>query len=113
MYRRSSPREKAFAVGILLSFAGLGGIFLLDGLQSTSNLHWVFRFVAGCSLVLGFLLHQGAFFVGVWDRNRVIRRVTASSDGLFWLQILAVILWLGFLPLAYLWVYHYLHRLRS
>ena len=102
-YPRSSPREKAFAAGILLAFVGLGGIVFL-------NLHGILRIITGFCLVIGVVVHNVAFFVGVWDRNPVIRKVTQSPDGVLWLRIVATLLWLGVLPFACLWVYHRVHQ---
>jgi uncharacterized membrane protein YsdA (DUF1294 family) len=103
MYPRSSAQERVFAVGTLLLFLGLGGLAFFD-------LHGALRTISGFCLVLGFVLHTGAFFVRVWDRSRAIRRVKQNPDGVLWLRILVIGLWLGILPLVSLWAYQHVHR---
>jgi len=102
MYPRSSPYEKVLAAGTLLLFLDLGGLAFLD-------LHGILRIIAGFCLVLGYLLNTGAFFARVWDKNRAIRRVKQNADGVLWLRILAVALWIGILPLVCLWAYKHIH----
>jgi len=102
MYPRSSPYEKVLAAGTLLLFLGLGGLAFLD-------LHGNLRIIASFSLALGSLVNTCAFFVHVWDKNRAIRRVKQNPDGVLWLRILVVVLWIGILPLACLWAYKYIH----
>ena len=103
MYPRSSPFEKVFAAGILLTVLGLGGLVLFD-------LHGLLRIIAGFFLVFGFLLYNVAYFVNALNTSRARRRVMQNPDAVLWLRILAVILWLGVLPFACLWVYHHVHR---
>ena len=88
MYPRSSPQEKVLAVGTLLLFLGLGGL-------AFSDLHGILRIISGFCLVLGYFLNTGAFFMRAWDKNSAIRRVKQNPNGVLWLRILAVGLWLG------------------
>jgi hypothetical protein len=99
---RSSPREKTFAVGILLAFVGLGAL-------AFPNLSGFLRIAAGTCLVFGVLLYKGAFFARVWDRG-LIGSLQKTPQGSLWLRIVAVILWIGILPLVWLWVYDRIHR---
>ena len=102
MRTRSSIREKTFFFGILLTLAGLTGLAI-------PNLSGIFRIAAGFCLALGVLLYKGAFFVGAWDHGP-IGRLQKTPDGYFWLRIVAVVLWLGVVPLTFLWLYDHLHR---
>jgi hypothetical protein len=102
MRARSSPREKTFAVGILLAFVGLGAI-------PFPNLPGILRIAAGCCLVLGVLLYKGAFIARAWDRAP-IGNLRKTRQGSQWLRIVALILWIGILPLVWLWVYDHIHR---
>lgn len=102
MRNRSTQREKSFFFGILLALVGLGGL-------AVPNLTGVFRVAAGCFLALGVLLYKGAFFVGAWDRGP-IGTFSKTPRGNLWLRIVAVVLWLGVVPLTFLWLYDHLHR---
>lgn len=105
MRARSSPREKAFAIGILLAFFGLIAILILD---SRSTHHPIARDVAAFCLGIAALLYKTTFFVGTWDNSRVIGRIHQSPNGIFWMRLVAITLWLGVLPFACLWVYDYI-----
>jgi hypothetical protein len=102
MRARSSPREKTFAIGILLAFVGLGAM-------AFPNLPGILRIAAGCCLVLGALLYKGAFVARAWDGGP-IGSLLKTPQGSQWLQIVALILWIGILPLVWLWVYDHIHR---
>jgi len=102
MRARSSRREKTFFIGILLTLVGLGGLAI-------PNLLGIVRIVAGCCLALGVLLYKGAFFVRAWDSGP-IGRYQKAPHGYLWLRIVAVVLWLGIVPLTFLWLYDRLHR---
>lgn len=99
---RSSPREKALFFGVLLALVGLCGLAI-------PNLSAISRVVAGFCLAIGIVLYKGAFFVGAWNRSPV-SRLRATPNGYFWLGILAAALWLGVVPLTFLWLYDHLHR---
>jgi hypothetical protein len=105
MYPLIRPSEKPLALGVLLVLIGLPGLLLLDAKQHPS-----LRFAAGCFFVVGWLVFHCSTFARRWDDNLLIRRVHGSPDGVLWLRIAAVVLWLGILPVAILWVYQYLHR---
>src|ERR1700687_4328679 len=102
MRTRTSPREKTFFIGILLAFVGLGGLAI-------PNLSGIFRIIVGCCLALGVLLYKGAFFVKAWEA-RPIEQLQKAPHGYLWLRIVAVVLWLGVVPLTFLWLYDHLHR---
>lgn len=99
---RSSPREKTLLVGILLTFVALGAL-------AAPNLSETFRIAAGFCLAFGALLYKGAFLVRAWDTGP-IAKIQKSSNGYFWLKVAAVVLWLGAVPLTFLWLYDHLHR---
>jgi hypothetical protein len=98
----TSPRVKASLLGIVLMFVGLGGLAI-------ANLSGGFRIAAGCCFVLGALLSRVTVFVGVWDRGPV-GRLRRSPRGYYWLLVATVVLWLGVMPLTFLWLYDQLHR---
>jgi hypothetical protein len=102
-------RDKVFFVGTLMALVGLVAIVFMD----VVGLHGVPRIAVVSFFFVGMVLHTGTFFVSTWDRNGFIRSATGSPTGMFWLRILAIFLWLGILPLIFLWLYHYLHRLGS
>lgn len=103
MYPRSTTREKVLAVGTVLVFLGLGGFSFL-------NPHGILRITADCFLLFGWFLNTGAFFAGARNSNRAIRRVTQNPGGVLWLRVLAIVLWMGILPLIFLSAYRYIHR---
>jgi hypothetical protein len=98
-------RALTLFVGFLFAFIGLGRLTI-------PNLMGIFRIVAGCCLALGFLVYNGAFFVGAWDRGPV-GNLQKTARGNFWLRIVAVVLWLAVVPVRFLWLYDYLHRHRA
>jgi len=100
MHVRSSPREKAFYVGLLLAFLGLVALVF-------PNLPGFLRVAAGCCLVVGFLLYKGAFFVLHSGPIGILRK---TPQGAVWLRTVALILWIGILPILWLWVYDRIHR---
>jgi hypothetical protein len=109
MYLRNSTWSKMFAVAGLLFFIGLVAVIVLDP-QTT---HYpVLRAVLALFMVVGFILMITGNFVLLYDRNIFTQRIIRSPAGFFWMRIFAVILWLGVLPFACLWVYHYLQRAR-
>jgi len=101
-YPRSSPYEKVLATTMLLAFVGIAGLILLD-------LHGILKIIVVLCLIVGYLVNTGAFFVHTWDRNRAIQRMHQAPNASFWLRVLTIVLWLGVLPFACLWVYHRLH----
>jgi hypothetical protein len=101
MYPPSSRYEKVLATGILLTLFGLSGLGFVHP-------NGTFKLISGLSLVIGFLLSNCAFFVHVWDKSTIIRRIHRSPDSPLWLGITVVFLWLVVLPFAILWVYHQL-----
>jgi len=79
MRSRSSPREKTFAVGILLAFVGLGAL-------AFPNPSGFLRIAAGTCLVFGVLLYKGAFFARVWDRG-LIGSLQKTPQASLWCEI--------------------------
>jgi len=110
VYPKSSPLEKWIGAGALLLFIALAGDI---GLDPQTTHHPILRNLASCCLIGGFLLFHGALYK-LWDRKwKPIRWVKRSPDGVLWLRILAVILWLALLPFAILRAYDYIHQLRN
>jgi len=112
MYPRSSLREKRLVAAWLVFLGGFGGLIVLDNHPSPSHIHGILRTIAACGLLFGWLTGHAMLFVRRWDRNPGIRAIHRNRDGLLWLRITAVVLWVGVLPLACLWVYHYTQHLR-
>lgn len=99
-----------FAIGTLVGFLGLLGVIFFDGLKETWKVYlpsFARTFLATC-LVVGFLVHNVSFFMLRSARNRVVRTAAQSPNTFFWMRLVAVILWLGVLPFACLWVYDYI-----
>lgn len=94
--------SSVFAIGTFLALAGLAGFLI--------GLRGVFRTASGILLVVGGLMHYGAYFPLAWDQNTAVRRINGSRNGRLWLRILAAVLWLAVLPIACLWVYNYLNQ---
>lgn len=114
MRRRSSPREKTFAIGTFVGFFGLLGVVVFDMLRDAWKVHLpgsLRTFLAIC-LVLGYLVHIAAFLALRNQTTGVVAAVENSQVGRFWIRLLVILLWLGVLPLACLWVYDQLHRSR-
>jgi hypothetical protein len=112
MYPRSSLREKAFAIGGIVSLCGLVSIFWLDDHSNSSRVHVILRTVAAACFLFGWLAFHAGFFMRRWVRNPGIRAIYQNPDGVFWLRIAAVVLFLGVLPLVCLWAYHSIRHLR-
>jgi hypothetical protein len=112
MYPRSSPREKVIAIGCIVFFGGLVWTSWLDDHPNPSRIHAILRTVAACCFVLPWIAGTADYFTGAWDRNPGIRAIHRNPDGVFWLRIAAVILFLGVLPLVWLWTYHSIHHLK-
>jgi len=110
MYRLIYPSEKPVAIGFLLFFLGLPGVIFLDP-QTTH--HPTLRFIACCLFLVGWLWWHAVWFVQRWNRNPLAQKAHRSPNGFWWMRIVAIVLWLGVLPFAFLWVYHYLERLRT
>jgi hypothetical protein len=96
MYPRSSTLEKSFASGTIVLFLGLAGIAL-------AGEHPSMRTVAFSCVLFGGVVSNCAWFVGAWDRNPLIMKLQQGQQRT-WLVLAAIVLWIGFLPLAYLWV---------
>lgn len=114
MRRRSSPREKAFVTGSFLGFLGLLGVVVFDMLRDAwkVNLPGGLRtFLATC-LVVGFLVHIAAFLAPRNQTTSAVAAIENSRMGRFWILPLVILLWLGVLPFACLWVYDQVHRSR-
>jgi hypothetical protein len=79
MYPRSSPREKAFAIGGMVFFGGLVWMSWLDDHPNPSRIHAILRTVAACCFLFGWLAGTAGFFTGVWDRNPGIRAIPPKS----------------------------------
>jgi hypothetical protein len=105
----STPREKKLAAALFLLISGLGALFFIDDHPSSSSLHRILRFAAAGCLLLGWVWFHTVRFVQSWERNPMIRSAHKSPDGAMWLRIVAVILSLGVLPLAFLGLYHNHH----
>jgi hypothetical protein len=103
MRRRASLREKAFVVGAVLLFAGLAGVLV-------AGPHQTLIAASRYCLIFGWIVSTCAYFVRVWDRNPAIRRIKKDRQGVSWLGILAILLWVIVLPVACLWVYGYIHQ---
>jgi hypothetical protein len=111
MYPRSTPREKAVAIGGIVFFGGLVWMSWLDDHPNPSRIHAILRTVAACCFLFAWLACTAGYFAGVWDRNPGIRAIHRSPDGVFWLRMAVVILFLGVLPLVGLWAYHSIQHL--
>jgi hypothetical protein len=99
-----------FAVKTLAGFFGLAGVLFFDALRETWKLYLpgILRtFLAAC-LVVGSLVSSVAF-VMLYGPFRIVNR---NPSRVFWMRLVAVILWLVVLPFACLWVYDYLHHFR-
>lgn len=70
------------------------------------NIHGRIHTVLIGVVLAGVVVLRVSYPTHLWDRNRWIRSVNASSDGAFWLWIVAIVLFLGVLPLVCLWAYH-------
>jgi len=106
MYLRNSQWSRLFEFGILLAAAGL--IFLI--LRTTN--HPILRAIAVSSLLIGLVLSHVARYVPLVDRSAHVQRVRQNATWFFWARVLTVVLWLGVIPLVFLWVYDRLQRLR-
>ena len=106
MYLRNSQWSRLFEVGILLAVAGM--IFLL--LRTTN--HPILQAIAALCLLVGFVMYHVANYVLLVDRNVHAQRLRQNATWSFWTRVLTVVLWLGAIPLVFLWVYDRLHRLR-
>jgi len=106
MYLRNSHWSRLFEFGCLLTVAGM--IFLL--VLKTN--HPILHVIAALSLLIGFVLYHLANYVLLVDRSIHIQRLTQNATWSFWTRVLTVVLWLGAIPLVFLWVYDRLHRLR-
>jgi len=112
MCPRSSPREKVLAIGAIVFFGGLVSMFWLDDHPNSSRIHVILRTFAAACFVLGWVAFHAGFFIRRWDLNPGIRAIHQNPDGVFWMRIAAVVLFLGVLPLVCLWAYHSVHHLR-
>ena len=95
MRRRSSPRDKRILCGVLL---GLIGLCVL----AIPNISGIVRVVAACCMATGSILSLPFSDTRLRMPNR--RSETAPNSN-FWLRIVGVVLWLGVVPLAFLWLY--------
>jgi hypothetical protein len=106
MYLRNSQWSRIFEFGILLAVAGL--IFL--SLRTTS--HPIAQAIAGSSLLIGLILSRLANYVLLVDRNVHVQGLRHNATWFVWIRVLTVVLWLGAIPLVFLWIFDRLHRLR-
>jgi hypothetical protein len=106
MYLRNSQWSRLFEFGILLAIAGL--IFLT--LRTTN--HPILRAIAASSLLIGVVLYHLANYVLFVDRSALVQGLRQNATWFFWTRVLTVVLWLGAIPLVFLWLYDRLHRLR-
>jgi hypothetical protein len=109
MLRLIYPSEKSLAFGFLLISLGISGVFFLD---AETTQHKVLRFISCFFFLVGLLWFHGALFVR-WSRSRLPPSVQNNQGSAMWVRILVVVLWLGILPFAFLWIYHYFERARS
>jgi hypothetical protein len=106
MFLRNSQWSRLFEFGILLAVAGL--IFLT--LRTTN--HPIVQAIAASSLLIGIVLSHLANYVLLVDRSAHVQGLRQKATWFFWTRVLTIVLWLGAIPLAFLWVYDRLHRLK-
>ena len=103
-----SRSELLLLTFFLLTVGSLPVSFLLDRLNLPSATDTAVRLALVACALLGLLAEIIRLAIPL-----VSRSMSKTPGGLLWLRIVAVVLWLGILPLVWFWVYDHIHRLRN